>query len=110
MQCTACLAQAGDISAGILPGKVRFASERPKRDGCEGVLDAGYDSDAFIDEMADIDLVVDIEFGDQFVVSGGGIDLRRDLGLRQFAGDIVGPADLAFELNKEGFHEMEPDD
>src|SRR5882724_6799353 len=69
-----------------------------------GVLDARNHLHPFVDEMADVGVVVDVELYQQIVIARGGIDLRGDLGLGERVGDGVGLAELAFELDKEGNH------
>src|ERR1700712_3829463 len=76
-------------------------AERLEGDDGVGVLDAGNDLHLLVDEMADVGVVVDIELDQQVVISGGGIDLRGDLGFRERVGDGVGLAELAFELDEE---------
>ena len=48
--------------------------------------------------------VLDIELHQQVEVAGGGIDLGGDLGIRERVGDLVGFAELAFDLHEEGGH------
>src|SRR5712672_3278859 len=69
-----------------------------------GVLDARNHLHPFVDEMADVGVVVDVELYQQIVVACGGIDLGGDLGLGERVGDGIGLAELAFELDKEGNH------
>src|SRR6185312_826914 len=79
-------------------------AERLERDDGVGVLDARNHLHLLVDEMADVGVVVDVEFDQQIVIAGGGIDLRGDLGLRERIGDGIGLAELAFELDEEGNH------
>ena len=74
-----------------------------------GVLDAGNHLHLFVDEMADVGVVVDVELDQQVVVAGGGIDLRGNLGFRERVGDGIGLAELAFELDEEGNHRVSPE-
>ncbi len=67
-------------------------------------LDAGNDLDLLVDEMADVSVVIDIEFHQEIVIARGGIDLRGDLGFGERVGDGVGLAELALELNEKGNH------
>src|SRR5258707_1100997 len=69
-----------------------------------GVLDAGDDLHLLVDEMADIGVLVDIEFYQEIVIARGGIDLGGDLGLGKRVGDDIGLAELAFDLDEEGNH------
>src|SRR5690606_35612080 len=69
-----------------------------------GVLDAGNDLHLFIHEMADIGRGVDIEFRQQIEFARGRIDFRRDFRIRQAVGDLVGLAELAFDLDEERNH------
>src|SRR5438552_11316237 len=54
--------------------------------------------------MADVDVLVDVEFDQEIVVASSGIDLGGDLGLGKRVGDDVGLAELAFDLDEEGNH------
>src|SRR5580700_631865 len=54
--------------------------------------------------MADVDRRIDVEFHQQIEVAGGGIDFRGDLGVGELIGDLVGLAELTFDLHKEGDH------
>ncbi len=69
-----------------------------------GVLDAGDDLHLLVDEMADVGVLVDVEFYQEIVITGGGIDLGGDLGLGKRVGDDIGLAELAFDLHEEGNH------
>src|SRR5258705_14005307 len=90
--------------AGALAG-----AERLEGDDGVGVLDAGDHLHPFVDEMADVGVVVDVELDQQIVIAGGGIDLRGDLGFRERIGDGIGLAELAFELDEEGNHRVSPE-
>src|ERR1700738_3155279 len=74
-----------------------------------GVLDAGNYLHLFVDEMADVGVVVDVELDQEIVVAGGGIDLRGDLGFRKRIGNRIGLAELAFELDEKGNHRVSPE-
>ena len=54
--------------------------------------------------MADVGVLVDIEFDQEIVIARGGIDLGGDLGLGKRVGDDIGLAELAFDLDEEGNH------
>ena len=69
-----------------------------------GVLNAGNDLHLLIDEVADVGVVVDVEFDEQIVIARGGIDFRGDLGFGQRIGDGIGLPELAFELDEKGNH------
>src|ERR1700710_1838190 len=69
-----------------------------------GVLDAGNDLHLLVDEMADVGVVIDVEFDQQVVISSGGIDFGGDLGLGERIGDGIGLAKLAFELHEKRNH------
>jgi hypothetical protein len=79
-------------------------AERLEGDDGVGVLDAGKGLHLFVDEVADVGVVFDIEFNQQIVMPRGGVDLGGDFGLRERVGDGVGLAELAFDLNEEGNH------
>src|ERR1700722_6308844 len=79
-------------------------AERLEGDDGGGVLNAGNDLHLFVDEMADIGVVVDVEFHQQIVIARGGINFGGDLGLGKRVGDGIGLAELAFELDEKGNH------
>src|ERR1700704_424776 len=79
-------------------------AERLESDDGVGVLDARNHLHPFVDEMADVGVVVDVELYQQIVIARGGIDLGGDLGLGERVGDGIGLAELAFELDKEWNH------
>ncbi|GCC48598.1 hypothetical protein chiPu_0032625, partial [Chiloscyllium punctatum] len=81
------------------------AAERLEGDDGEGVLDARDHLNLLVDEMADVGVVVDVEFDQEIVIARRGIDLRRNLGFRQCVGDGVGLAELAFDLDEERNHQ-----
>src|SRR3979490_346906 len=83
---------------------VLAAGKRLEGDDGVGVLDAGNHLHLLVDEMADVGLVIDIELDQQVVMTGGGIDLRGDLGLRERIGYRIGLPELAFELDEKGNH------
>ncbi len=58
--------------------------------------------------MADVGAFLDIEFRQQIELAGGGVDLRCDLGIREFVGDLVGLAELTLDLNEERNHRKPP--
>src|SRR5882672_1600940 len=78
-----------------------FASlEGAERNDCERVLDAGENLHFLIDEVTDVLLVVDIEFGEQIVIAGGRVDFRGNLGIGERAGNVVGFAQVALYLHE----------
>jgi hypothetical protein len=85
-------------------GAKLWLSERLEGDDGVGILDARDNLHLLVHEMADVDLVFDIELAQQVVVAGGGIDFGSDLGVRDRVCDIVGFAELAFDLDEEGYH------
>ena len=56
------------------------------------------------DEVPDIDLVIHVELGQDVVIAGGGLDLGRDLPVRESPCHVVGLAEPAFDLDEEGLH------
>src|SRR5262245_65914405 len=54
--------------------------------------------------MADVGLVLDVEFHQQVEVAGGRIDLGGELGVRELVCHLVGLAELAFDLDEERDH------
>src|SRR5436309_12399833 len=68
------------------------------------VLDARDDLHLLVDEVADIGIGVDVELHKEVEVAGGGIDLGGDLGVGEPVGDVVGLAQVAFDLHEEGNH------
>src|SRR5665213_39920 len=72
------------------------------------VPDAIHALHLFIDEVSDIGAGIDVEFHQQIVVAGGRVDFGGDLGFGQFVGYLIGFAELAFDLDKEGCHRAPP--
>jgi hypothetical protein len=68
------------------------------------VLDAGDALHFLIHEVADVGARLDIEFHQQVIVARGRVDLGGDLGFGQRVRDLLGLAELAFDLDKEGGH------
>ena len=86
---------------------VEGATTSPKRlEGDDGarVGDPGNGLHLLGDEMADIGRGIDVEFHQQIEVAGGRIDFRGDLGVRELIGDLVGLAELTFDLHEKGDH------
>jgi hypothetical protein len=54
--------------------------------------------------MADIGRRIDVEFHQEVEITGGRVYLRGDLGVGELIGDLVGFAELAFDLHKKGNH------
>src|SRR5262249_1316638 len=79
-------------------------SERLEGDDGACVLDARDGLHLLIDEMADVGLVLDVEFHQQVEVAGGRIDLGSELGIRELVRHVVGLAELALDLDEEGDH------
>jgi hypothetical protein len=50
--------------------------------------------------VADVDPVIEVEFGEDVVVAGRRVDLRRDLPVCQRARDRIGLAQLALDLDE----------
>jgi hypothetical protein len=69
-----------------------------------GVLDPGNHLDLFVHEVPDIGGVVDVELHQQVVIARGRIDLGGDLCFGERVGDLIGLAELAFDLDEEGGH------
>src|SRR5690606_31748588 len=57
-----------------------------------------------VDEVADIGALVCVELDQQIVVARGRIDFRGDLRVRDLGRHIVCLAQLALDLDEEGFH------
>ena len=55
-----------------------------------GVDDIGDGLHFFADKMADIDAVIDMEFGQNIKMTGNGINFRSDFSVCQAACDIIG--------------------
>ena len=56
------------------------------------------------DEVADIGVVIDVEFGQNVEMAGNRIDFRGDFGVGQAAGHLIGFAELAFDFNEKSLH------
>src|SRR5271169_5415462 len=79
-------------------------SERPKGDDGPGIGDPGNRLHLLSDEMTNVDVAFNVELGENVVMAGDRINLRGDLGLGQRAGDLVGAAQRAFDLDEKGLH------
>jgi hydroxyethylthiazole kinase len=58
----------------------------------------------FRDEMADVGCGIDIEFYQKIEITGGRVDFRGDLRVGELVGDLIGLAELAFNLHEKGDH------
>src|SRR4051794_31953976 len=83
-------------------------SERPEGDDRARIGDAGNALDLLADEMADIDVIGDVELGEDVEIAGNRINFRGDFGLGQGAGNLVGLAELAFDFDEKGPHRRVP--
>src|SRR5579871_4604846 len=79
-------------------------SKRLEGDDRAGVLDARDRLHLFVDEVPDIGAGLDIKFDQKIELAGGRIDFRRDFGIRELVGHLVGFAEMAFDLDEEGNH------
>jgi DNA-binding transcriptional LysR family regulator len=82
----------------------QVASERLEGDDRVGVGDLRDRLHLLGDEMADVDIGRDMELGQDVVIAGGRVDFRGDLAVGEFAGDLIGLAEPAFDLDEEGLH------
>jgi hypothetical protein len=55
-------------------------------------------------EVSNINGHVDMEFGEDVIITGDRVDLRCNFPIRQSAGYSICLSQLAFDLNKEGLH------
>ena len=92
----------------LVPGQMPSRLEGAESDDRKSVLDAGENLHLLVDEMADVGGVIDVEFDQQIVITGGGVDLRGDLGIGKRAGNLVGFAELAFDLHEKRLHGFVP--
>src|SRR3972149_10770997 len=93
--------------------RLRNARSSSPAEGLEGddgagILNAGDGLHLLVDEMTDIGAFLDIELRQQVELSGGRIDFGGDLGVGEPVGDIVGFAELAFDLDKKRNHRSLP--
>src|SRR5262245_52993971 len=70
------------------------------------VPDAGNGVQLLIDEMPDVDVRLDVKLYEKVVVPGRRVDFRCDLGVSYCGRHLIGGTELAFDLDKEGFHEQ----
>src|SRR5437660_1757854 len=54
--------------------------------------------------MTDVDVAIDIEFGQDVEVTGDRVDFRRDLRFGKRACDRIGLAKRAFDFDEKGLH------
>src|SRR5262249_36969636 len=107
--CSCCGASASSASSASATPKARrapheLASKCLECDDGTRVLDARNGLHALVDEMADIGAVLDVELNQQIIVAGGGVDFGGDLGVGEAVGDLIGLAEMAFDLDEEGNH------
>src|SRR5437016_1665589 len=74
------IAGSASTQALVSPGCGLAGAERLESDDGVGVLDTRNDLHLLVDEMADVGVVVDVEFHQQIVVARGRINFRGDLG------------------------------
>lgn len=58
----------------------------------------------FVDEVADIGVVVNVEFDQKVIVACDRVDLRGDFSIGDLIGDLVGLAKFAFDHQEERDH------
>ena len=87
------------------PGLKAFdSSERLERDDCPGIVDTGNGLHLFVDKVADIGPLLDIEFDQEVEIAGGRVDFGRDLRIGERVCDRIGFAEMTFDLNEERDH------
>jgi hydroxyethylthiazole kinase len=84
-------------------GRLR-ASKRLEGDDGPGIGDAGDGLHLFRDEMADVGCGIDVEFHQKIEIAGGRVDFRGNLRVGELVGDLIGLAELAFNLHEKGDH------
>jgi len=70
-----------------------------------GVLNAFELVDLLVYEMANIGIIINVEFDQQIVITGCGIDFRGNFSGCYLARNLIGLAELAFDLNEKRLHE-----
>ena len=78
--------------------------ERSKCQGRQRADDAGDAGDVFVDELADVLLVLDVDLHQQVVFAAGRIEFGDQLGLLDGVGNLVGLAGRALQLDEYGLH------
>jgi hypothetical protein len=69
-----------------------------------GALDSGHGVYVFRYEPSDIDIVFDIELGQEIELAAHRIDLRCDLAIGDFVGHGIGLAEFALEFHEKTLH------
>src|ERR1700674_4971786 len=105
---TGCLSSTIRSSSEIGPRRLSPHLERLESNDGVSLLDAGQGLDLFVDEMADVGAVGNVEFHQEVVAAGGGIDLGGDLGVGKPVRHVIGLAKLALDLDEEGNHRLPP--
>src|SRR5262245_33976903 len=78
--------------------------ERLEGDDGPSVLDARDGLHLLVDEMADVGAGLHVELGEQVEFARGRIDFGSDLGIGELVCDVIGFAELAFDLHEERDH------
>jgi hypothetical protein len=69
-----------------------------------GALDSGHGVYVFRYEPSDIDIVFDIELGQEIELAAHRVDLRCDLAIGDFVGHGIGLAEFALEFHEKTLH------
>jgi hydroxyethylthiazole kinase len=84
-------------------GRLR-ASKRLEGDDGPGIGDARNGLHLFRYKMADIGCGIDVEFYQKIEIAGGRVDFRGNFRVGKLVGDLIGLAELAFNLHEKGDH------
>src|SRR5271166_2307080 len=96
----------GEEAAPKPEGRRATGLERLEGDDRARVDDARNRLHLVADEMADVDVLLDVEFGENVEVAGDRIDFRSDLRLGQGVRHLIGAAERAFDLNEKSLHRI----
>jgi hypothetical protein len=88
--------------------KERSGSKRLECDDRPGVENTRDGLDLLGNEMSDVGALFDVKFHKQIKVTGGRINLGRDLGIGKRIRHRIGFAEVAFDLNEKRDHAFPP--
>src|SRR5690606_3791063 len=84
--------------------RVRAISEGPEGHRRQGPGDAGNVEELVVEPVAHVDIIRDVDLGDEVVFAGGRVEFGHDLAVVYLVRDLVGLAWLATELDENAAH------
>jgi hypothetical protein len=75
-----------------------------ERNDCSRILNAGNGLNPLVHKVSDIGVAIDIELYQEIIVARRRVDFRGYFCVSKLICDIIGLAELTFDLDKEGDH------